>query len=32
MSAAYETGDPRKYVSMRDGYYSMATGAWQNDK
>lgn len=28
MSAAYETGDPRKYVSMRDGYISSSTGLW----
>ncbi len=32
MSAAYETGDPRKYVSMRDGWRSAATGAWENDR
>ena len=32
MSNAYEYGDPRKYVSMRDGWVSDATGAWQNDK
>lgn len=32
MSNAYELGDPRKYVSMRDGWVSAATGAWQNDK
>jgi hypothetical protein len=28
MSTAYETGDPRKYVSMRDGYISSSTGLW----
>lgn len=32
MSAAYEYGDPRKYVSMRDGYISASTGAFRNDK
>jgi len=31
MSSAYEYGDPRKYVSMRDGWTSKA-GIWQNDK
>lgn len=31
MSNAYEYGDPRKYVSMRDGWTSKA-GIWQNDK
>ena len=31
MSNAYEYGDPRKYVSMRDGWKSKA-GIWQNDK
>jgi len=32
MSNAYEYGDPRKYVSMRDGWRSANTGAWENDK
>jgi len=32
MSEAYETGDPRKYVSMRDGWLSASTGAWETDK
>lgn len=32
MSKAYETGDPRKYVSMRDGWKNAKTGAWENDK
>lgn len=32
MSKAYEPADPRKYVSMRDGWKSAKTGAWQNDK
>lgn len=32
MSAAYEYGDPRKYVSMSDGWISEATGAFQNDR
>ena len=32
MSNAYENGDPRKYVSMSDGWISDATGAFQNDK
>lgn len=32
MSNAYETGDPRKYISMRDGWISDATGTLQNDK
>lgn len=32
ISNAYEIGDPRKYVSMRDGWTSAKTGAWQNDK
>ena len=31
MSNAYEYGDPRKYVSMRDGWTSKA-GIWQNDR
>ena len=30
MSNAYETGDPRKYVSMRDGWTK--TGSWENEK
>ena len=32
MSEAYETGDPRKYVSMRDGWLNANTGAYENDK
>ncbi|MDR1919777.1 MAG: RagB/SusD family nutrient uptake outer membrane protein [Tannerellaceae bacterium] len=32
MSEAYETGDPRKYVSMRDGWTNAKTGAWESDK
>lgn len=32
MSEAYETGDPRKYVSMRDGWVNAKTGAWESDK
>ena len=32
MSDAYETGDPRKYVSMRDGWVNAKTGAWETDK
>ena len=32
MSKAYEIGDPRKYVSMRDGWKNAKTGAWENDK
>ncbi|MDR2809413.1 MAG: RagB/SusD family nutrient uptake outer membrane protein [Tannerellaceae bacterium] len=32
MSEAYETGDPRKYVSMRDGWINAKTGAWEGDK
>lgn len=32
MSNVYEMGDPRKYVSMSDGWISLATGAFQNDK
>lgn len=32
MSDAYEKGDPRKYVSMRDGWTSAKTQAWQTDK
>jgi SusD family. len=32
MSDAYEKGDPRKYVSMRDGWTNAKTGAWENDK
>lgn len=32
MSSAYENGDPRKFLSMKDGWRSEATGAWQNDK
>ncbi len=32
MSNAYETGDPRKYVSMRDGWVNAKTGAFETDK
>ncbi len=32
MSNAYETGDPRKYVSMRDGWVNAKTQAWETDK
>jgi len=32
MSAAYEYGDPRKYVSMRDGWVNPSTSAFINDK
>lgn len=32
MSNAYEKGDPRKFVSMRDGWISAKTGAFQGDK
>ena len=32
MSKAYENGDPRKYVSMRDGWKNAKTQAWENDK
>ncbi len=32
MSKAYEFADPRKYVSMRDGWKNAKTGAWMNDK
>jgi hypothetical protein len=32
MSAAYEYGDPRKYVCMRDGWTSASTGAWNTEK
>jgi hypothetical protein len=32
MSKAYETADPRKYISMRDGWKNAKTGAWENDK
>jgi hypothetical protein len=32
MSEAYEAGDPRKYVSMRDGWVNAKTGAWEGDK
>lgn len=28
MIAAYEEGDPRKYVSMREGYISQSSGNW----
>lgn len=32
MSNAYEKGDPRKYVSMRDGWINAKTGSWENEK
>lgn len=32
MSDAYEVGDPRKFVSMRDGWINAKTGSWENDK
>lgn len=32
MSDAYEAGDPRKYVCMRDGWVNSKTGAWETDK
>lgn len=32
MSEAYEAGDPRKYVSMRDGWINAKTGSWENEK
>jgi hypothetical protein len=32
MSNAYETGDPRKFVSMRDGWINAKTGALQTEK
>lgn len=32
MSDAYEMGDPRKYVCMRDGWTNAKTGAWETDK
>ena len=32
MSDAYETGDPRKYVSMRDGWVNAQTGVFERDK
>lgn len=32
ISAAYEYGDPRKYVSMRDNWVSASTGGIQNEK
>lgn len=32
MSNAFEKGDPRKYVSMRDGWKNAKTGALENDK
>jgi hypothetical protein len=32
MSRAYETGDPRKYVSMRDSWISSKNGAVQNER
>lgn len=32
MSNAYEMGDPRKYVSMRDGWINAKTGAFETDR
>jgi hypothetical protein len=32
MSNAYEQGDPRKYVSMRDGWINAKTGAFESEK
>ncbi|MEN0052035.1 MAG: RagB/SusD family nutrient uptake outer membrane protein, partial [Mucilaginibacter sp.] len=32
MSRAYEVGDPRKYVSMRDSWISAKNGAVQNER
>ncbi len=32
MSDAYEHGDPRKYVSMRDGWINASNNAWEGDK
>jgi hypothetical protein len=32
MSNAYEPGDPRKYVSMRDGWVNAKTGAFQAER
>lgn len=32
MSNAYESGDPRKYVSMRDGWVNASTGNFETDK
>ncbi|WP_121357291.1 RagB/SusD family nutrient uptake outer membrane protein [Flavisolibacter nicotianae] len=32
MSGAYETGDPRKYVSMRDFWINAKNGAVQNER
>jgi len=32
MSRAYEVGDPRKYVSMRDNWISSKNGAVQNER
>ena len=32
MSAAYETGDPRKAISMSDGYFTDPGGQWINEK
>ena len=32
MSDAYEYGDPRKYVSMRDGWLNAKTKNWENDR
>lgn len=32
MSDSYEYGDPRKYVSMRDGWLNAKTGNWENDR
>jgi hypothetical protein len=32
MSSAYEVGDPRKFVSMRDGWVNAKTGAFQAER
>jgi len=32
MSKAYEAADPRKYISMKDGWKNAKTGAFENDK
>lgn len=32
LSNAYEIGDPRKFVSMRDGWINAKTGAYQTEK
>lgn len=32
LSKAYETGDPRKYISMRDGWVNARTNIFQNER